>query len=249
MYVGADVLAALQYPDYHSYTSQAISELTAVGAPTKDLVEPLFMAYAILAIAFGVGVWTSAPRQRGLHLLGGLLVGIGAVSLLAPLAPMHLRGTGNISSDAPHIVLTTVTVLFILAAIGFWAFLFGRRFRRYSLATLLTLLVFGAWTGFESTRLAAQQPTPWLGVAERTHIGAYLLWVLVLAVTLLRSRIPAISGSSVERVERDSHDPRPLTLRSQAQPPRPGGREDQLRQHRLPVLAEHLQRRGVQQQP
>jgi hypothetical membrane protein len=191
LYVGADVLAALRYPDYHSYTSQAISELTAVGAPTKHLVEPLFIVYTILLIAFGVGVWTSAARKRGLHLIGGLLVGIGAVSLLAPFVPMHLRGTGDISSDAPHIALTAVTVLFILAAIGFGASLFGRRFRLYSFATLLTLLVFGAWTGFESTQLAAQQPTPWLGVAERTHIGAYLFWVLVLAVTLLRSRIPA----------------------------------------------------------
>ena len=95
LYVGADLLAAVRYPGYHSFTSQAISELTAVGAPTKGLVEPLFIAYDIL--------------------------------------------------------------------------------------------IFGTWTGFEAARLAAQQPTPWLGVAERIHVGAYLLWVLVLAVALLRS--------------------------------------------------------------
>ena len=130
LYVGADLLAAVRYPDYHGFTSQAISELTAVGAPTKGLVEPLFIVYDILIIAFGVGVWRSAGRKRALRVVGGLLVGIGAVGLVAmPFTPMNLRGTGNLSTDAPHIVVTGVIVLFILSAIGFGASLVGRRFR------------------------------------------------------------------------------------------------------------------------
>src|SRR5580765_364664 len=55
LYVGIDALAALRYPEYHSYASQAISELGAVGAPTKELVDPLFIIYGVLLIAFGVG--------------------------------------------------------------------------------------------------------------------------------------------------------------------------------------------------
>jgi hypothetical protein len=37
----------------------------------------------------------------------------------------------------------------------------------------------------EATRLAAHQPTPWLGIAERINIGAYLLWVMALALSQL----------------------------------------------------------------
>jgi len=207
LYLGADLLAAVLYPGYHSFTSQAISELTAVGAPTKGLVEPLLIAYDILIIAFGVGVWRSAGRKRALRLVGGLLVGIGVVGLVAmPFTPMKLRGTGNLSTDAPHIAITGVIVLFIFSAIGLGASLFGRRFRLFSYATLLTLLVFGAWTGFEAARLAAQQPTPWLGVVERIHIGAYLLWVLVLAMTLLRFEVPAIRVDRLEAFGRP-HSP------------------------------------------
>ena len=192
LYVGADLLAAARFPDYHDFTSQAISELTAVGAPTRESVEPLLIAYDFLIIAFGVGVWRSAGRKRAMRLVGGLLAGIGVLGLVAiPFTPMHLRGTGSLSSDAPHIAVTGVIVLFILSAVGVGAFLFGRGFRLYSLATLATLLVFGTWTSFEAARLVADQPTPWLGVSERIHIGAYLLWVLVLAVMLLRSRVPA----------------------------------------------------------
>ena len=192
LYVGADLLAAARFPGYHDFTSQAISELTAVGAPTRGSVEPLLIAYDFLIIAFGVGVWRSAGRKRAIRLVGGLLAGIGVLGLVAiPFTPMHLRGTGSLSSDAPHIAVTGVIVLFILSAVGVGAFLFGRGFRLYSLATLATLLVFGTWTSFEAARLVADQPTPWLGVSERIHIGAYLLWVLVLAVMLLRSRVPA----------------------------------------------------------
>jgi hypothetical protein len=188
LYVGTDVLAAMRYGDYHSYTSRAISELYAIGAPTKQLIDPLFFTYSVLLMAFAVGVWISPGRKLALHLVGGLLIGIAVVGLVTGLFfPMKLRGTSDVSGDAPHIALTAVSVLFILLAVGFGSSLYGRRFRLYSFATLLILVVFGAWAGFEGARLAAQQPTPWLGLTERINIGAYLLWVLVLAITLLRS--------------------------------------------------------------
>jgi uncharacterized membrane protein YhaH (DUF805 family) len=150
------------------------------------MVDPLFLTYSVLIVAFGMGVWASAHEKRALRLIGGLLIGIGIVGLVTP--PMNLRGTGNISGDLPHIVLTGVIVLFILATITAGASLYGRRWRRYSFATILTLLVSGALTGLAASRLAAGQPTPWLGVAERINIGAYLFWVLLLAITLLRSK-------------------------------------------------------------
>lgn len=57
------MLAAFLYGDYHSFTSRAISELGALGAPTKPLVDPLFLMYSVLLILFGVGVWAAAHRQ------------------------------------------------------------------------------------------------------------------------------------------------------------------------------------------
>jgi hypothetical protein len=143
---------------YHSYFSQAISKLGAVGAPTKELVDPLFLAYGVLLFAFGVGVWTSAGRTLALHVIGALLIGISVVGLVTP--PMYLRGTGSVSRDLPHIVLTGVIVLFILSAVGAGASLEGRKWRLYSFPTILTLLVAGALTGVAVSRLAAGQPTP-----------------------------------------------------------------------------------------
>ena len=196
LYVGIDALAALRYGEYHSYVSQAISELGAVGAPTKELVDPLFLAYGILLFAFGVGVWTSAGRRRAWNIIGALLIGIALVGLITP--PMYLRGTGNVTTDLPHIILTGVIVLFILSAVGVGTGLYGRRWRLYSLGTILTLLASGAWTGFLANRLAAGQPTPLLGIAERINIGAYLLWVVALAITLLRQKRPLVTTKEVD---------------------------------------------------
>ena len=185
LYVGIDSLAAIRYGAYHSYTSQAISELGAIGAPTKTLVHPLFLIYSVLLILFGLGVWASSHRQGALRAIGSLLVGIGAVGIMTPA--MNVRGAGGISDDLPHIVLTGVLVLFILAAVSLGAGLYGRAWQRYSIATMVVLLITGTWTSFEATRLARGQPTPWLGFAERINIGAYLLWVGLLALSRLRA--------------------------------------------------------------
>lgn len=196
LYVGIDALAALRYGEYHSYFSQAISELGAVGAPTKELVDPLFLVYGVLLFAFGIGVWISAGRRLAMRVIGALLIGIAVVGLITP--PMYLRGTGNVTTDLPHIVLTGVIVAFILSAVGVGANLHGRRWRLYSFGTILTLLVSGAWTGLEGSRLAAGQPTPLLGIVERINIGAYLVWVLALAISLLREKRPLMTVKEID---------------------------------------------------
>jgi hypothetical membrane protein len=196
LYVATTILGSMRWEGYSS-TSQAISELSAIGAPSRPLVVPLFLTYSVLVIAFGVGVWGSAGRKRALRVTAGLLVGYGVLCLAGPFAPMHLRGAEATLTDTMHIILTIVTVLFILLTIGFGATAFGKRFRLYSIATILILLVFGALAGLDGPRLAAQLPTPWLGVTERINVFGYLLWVVVLAMTLLRVRGPAAPTASL----------------------------------------------------
>lgn len=91
-------------------------------------------------------------------------------------------------TDTMHIILTVVTVLLILLIIGFGALAGGKRFRIYSIATILILFVCGVWAFLDGPRIAANLPTPWVGVRERINIYGYMLWMLVLAVGLLRGR-------------------------------------------------------------
>jgi hypothetical protein len=41
-------------------------------------------------------------------------------------------------------------------------------------------------TELDGPRIAANLPTPWIGLWERTDIGAFLIWVMALATVLLR---------------------------------------------------------------
>jgi hypothetical protein len=161
-----------------------VSELSAIGAPTRALWIRLGFVYTLLVIAFAWGVWRSGGRNRPLRIAGGLMISYGVVSLAWPLAPMHLRGAEFTLTDSLHITLAMVTVLLMLLAIGFGARALGHRFRRYSVVTMAVLLAFGVLTAIESPRIAANLPTPWIGVWERINIAAFLLWIVVLAIAL-----------------------------------------------------------------
>jgi len=202
LYVAMTILVAMQWEAYSS-ASQTISELSAIGAPTRSLWAVPGAIYTILVTAFGWGVWKSAGRSRALRIAGGLILAYGSLGVLWPFAPMHLRETlaagGGTLSDTMHLVLASATVLLMLLAIGAAAAAFGIWFRVYSLATLAILAAFGALTFLDAPRLSANLPTPWIGVWERINVGVFLLWVVVLATTLLRGK-----GAAAATDRRDS---------------------------------------------
>ena len=149
LYVGITVFIPMQWESYSS-ASQTISELSAIDAPTRSLWLPPAELYTALVTAFGWGVWISAGRIRALRIVGGLVIIYGALGLVWPFAPMHLREAlaagGGTLSDTMHIVLAGVTVILMLLAMAFGAAAFGSRFRLYSIASLVILMVFGALT-------------------------------------------------------------------------------------------------------
>jgi hypothetical protein len=190
LYVAMNVFVPMLWEGYSS-ASQTVSELSAIDTPTRPLWVALGIAYALLVAAFGWGVWGSASENRPLRVVGGLLVASGLIGLGWP--PMHQRAVlaagGGTLTDTLHIVWSMVTVPLFMLEIGFGAAAFGKRFRFYSIATMVILVVFtGVLTGMDAPRIQANLPTPWVGVWERIGIGAFLLWVVVLAITLLRVR-------------------------------------------------------------
>jgi uncharacterized protein DUF998 len=196
LYVATDIFAALQYRGY-SYAAQGVSELNAVGAPTRPFTLPLFTLDNVFLLAFGVAVWALADRNRALRFTGALLVADAVVGQLGlQFFNMDPRVAGRTPRTAMHEVVTGVEVLVILSAIGVGAAALGKRFRFYSIATLLAVLVCGVVTFWiVETRSSLM---PWLGVTERINIYAYMLWKLVLAAALLRARdvgyTPCASG-------------------------------------------------------
>lgn len=189
LYAAMNIFIPLLWEGY-SFTSQTISELSAVDAPTRPVWVPLGIIYSLLAAAFGWGVWKSAIGNRPLRIVGILLLSNGIISIFWP--PMHQREVlaagGGTMTDTLHIAFSMVTVLIFMLSIGFGAAAFGKRFGLYSIVTILVLTGFGTLTGLDAPRLQANLPTPWVGVWERIMIGIYMLWVVVLAIKLLREK-------------------------------------------------------------
>ncbi|HVZ72869.1 MAG TPA: DUF998 domain-containing protein [Polyangia bacterium] len=188
LYVAMVVFVPRGWPGYDA-ASRVVSELSAVGAPTRPLWTALGALYTLSIAAFGWGVRAAARDNRRLRAAGALIVVYAAMGLVWPFAPMHLRETlaagGGSASDTLHIALGAVTEIVYALALGFAAAALGKAFRVYSIATLVTLAAFGVLTFLAAPGIGANAPTPLVGVWERIDIGVFLLWVVVLAVTLL----------------------------------------------------------------
>lgn len=189
LYVATDVIATIRWDGY-SFRDQTISELNALGAPTRSLTIVLGLAGYTLLTAFGAGVWRSASGHRGLRVVGGVLVFFGLLALWAvPSASMNLRGVERSLNDTMHLVEGTIAVLLLIVAIGFGASAFGKWYRFYSIATILVLLAFGGWAAMDGARVAENLPTPWIGIKERISVYSYQAWLVALAITLLRRQL------------------------------------------------------------
>jgi len=192
LYAAMLVFVALQWEGYSS-ASQTVSELSAIGAPTRALWVTMGIVWTVLVIAFGFGIRSSALGNRALGVAGGLLIASAVFGLAWP--PMHQREVlaagGGTLTDTLHIVWTAVTGLFTLSAMGFAASALGKRFRNYTIASMVIVLAFGLLGSMDAPRLQADLPTPWIGVWERINIVAQMLWMAVLAVVLLRRRATA----------------------------------------------------------
>ena len=172
----------------YNWITQTVSELSAVDAPTRPLWFPLGIVYTLLIAAFGWGVFRSADGKRSLRIVGVLLIINGLVGLT--WSPMHQREVlaagGGTFTDTWHLVMASVTVLLMFLSIGFGAAVFGKGFRFYSIITILVFIVFGVLTFVEAPNVDKNLPTPYIGLWERINIAAFMAWLLVFSINLLR---------------------------------------------------------------
>ena len=95
-----------------------------------------------------------------------------------------------------HVALGGVDAILFTSAAALGAMALGKRFRIYSIMTILLLLGFGASMSADSPRLAKNEPTPWIGIKERIAVFASMIWMAALGVALLRSES---ASSTIER--------------------------------------------------
>ena len=180
----------------YNWVTQTVSELSAVDAPTRPLWFSLGIIYTLLIAAFGWGVFQLADRKRFLRIVGVLLIINGLIGLT--WSPMHQREVlaagGGTFTDTWHIVMSIITVMLMFLSIGFGATAFGKGFRVYSIATIIVFIVFGILTFTEAPNIDKNLPTPYIGLWERINIAAFMIWLFVFSIDLLRlEKKPSLS--------------------------------------------------------
>ena len=186
LYIGTDIIASMfLYPGY-SYTSQQVSELSAIGAPTKTLWSNMGLIYDILLVAFAIGILSVSKKKTSLKITAILILVFVLDTTLWKYAPMHPRGTVSVSTDIAHIVLAAVEVLTMVLFMSFGAIALGRRFRIFSGITIFLTLAAGAFVGTTVNAIAAGQPTPWMGLVERVSVYSPMIWLVVFALVMLQ---------------------------------------------------------------
>ena len=182
--VFTDGIAASQWAGYRR-TEQMVSELFAVGSPGYSVTAPFTWLYTVVFTAFGVGAWISVRGKRALRIGAGLLIAYGLWNIMGAIFPLRI---GDDSSIPMHIVVTNIQLALMVAAMCFVAAGFHGWMRVYSIVSLAASALLGI-----IAFMAAPGPNLVLGISERISIGAFLLWVAVLAIVLWK-RTTAAGG-------------------------------------------------------
>ena len=193
-FIAMDIAAGtLFYPGY-DYGSQQVSELSAIGAPSRDFWMAMGYPYAILNLAFAIGVWRAAVGRSTLRFTA-VLIGLFTLNsfLWGLVAPMHMRGAAFTATDAAHIAFAGSAVALMVAFMSLGALALGRSFRIFSTLTVVAMLAAGAVVSTQIGTIAEGLPTPWMGLVERISVYSPTVWMAVFATVLMEV------GSGAER--------------------------------------------------
>lgn len=186
VYVGTDLLAAARYPGF-SFADQAVSELFAIGAPTSNLVVPLFSLSSVLLLAFAAGIAASSSGGRALRWMAFMFAASAVVGFaLWNVFPMHMRGAERSFTDRMHLILATNPFVWITLMLGVVAF--RGWFRWASIAALIIVVLLAVFAFGFAAALDAGLATPSLGRTERIAQYSYQAWQVLLAAVLLKGR-------------------------------------------------------------
>src|SRR5687768_4279724 len=97
----------------------------------EPVLVPLLIIFELLMIAFWIGAWRAASKNRALRVTSGLMLGFAILGLLAFPFPMVTEHEVLGSNTIHTIIWGVITPLLLLAGIGVSTAAFGPRFRVY----------------------------------------------------------------------------------------------------------------------
>ncbi len=189
LFVFMTVLGGAMRPGY-SHAADTVSELLSPGSPNRLLLSALFTAYALLVVAFGVGMLQvirgSEQSARVGSIGASLFIIAGLVNVaIATVFPQDPWGTARTFAGQMHMILSAVIGVLQMLSILLLGIWFRRTGSSSGLAaySFLTVGMVFLSAGF----LLARVGTPLMGIAERISVLVGLLWTFTTALWMVRN--------------------------------------------------------------
>ncbi|MDF2626968.1 MAG: hypothetical protein K0R39_799 [Symbiobacteriaceae bacterium] len=192
-YVVTVIYGAAITPGY-SHVAHAISSLVEAGAPLRWKIDPGFILYNCLLLAFAAGLLREVTAARRPGTLVGAALALTVVPILSLLMyffPQDPIGSAPTTAGTVHLILALGTAVLtiltmLLTGAGARRYLPLQHLRRFAVWNALFVFITG---GMSTAGMALK--SPYFGIFERMTIGGFELWVLVLALSLLTGYAPA----------------------------------------------------------
>lgn len=191
LYASVVIILGLLRSGYDHLT-QVISELGEVGAPNAIVMNVFgFVLPSLLIFAFAVGLYRGTRDGRG-PIVASALLAVGALGFIgAALAPC---GPGcDPATSTSHFQAGAIGIGLPLAPLAFWRSLKkDSQWEGYSSYSLVTGVAFIALTIVNFSGLTQ----PWDGLVQRLATGILSLWMVLMAIHLLRLSLRPIAGGA-----------------------------------------------------
>lgn len=193
-WISADLYASFRYEGYR-WPVDAISGLSAVDSPVQSISRAGTLLYDLLRIGFAAGVWLSAGGRRSIAITAAALLAFSLTDFAASFFPWYPEEPVTTPANLAHgIFAGALPMIWFFLSMGFGAQAGGKGFRVFSYATMLAMLILGAVPLLGSFEIGLDQPPAFFGASERINAYGYMLWMMALAVVLLRNPV-GIRGS------------------------------------------------------
>ncbi len=188
LYAGATLVGERLTPDYDHF-HQTISEMTTADMPRAAVLNAAFVLYDVLVMALALLLIPAlrVGRNRSMLVSAIMLFVSGAAGIAMSTAfPIDPRGAAITTTGAVHIGLAVIGAIasffaVLFCAAGLWP---DRRYTRLSVASFIICAVMAA--GAAWSILTFIGPLGYVGLAERVTVGAFLVWLLFVALAVRR---------------------------------------------------------------
>lgn len=174
----------------YSHLMQPISDLTAQGAPDRELLTWITGVYAVFSIIFAVSAFMYVRKLKVRTLTTGfvLFILMHIVSASYNFFPEDLPGAAVTFRGIMHWIVTgavvPLTILSVLLiGLGFRKI---RDFRGYGIYSIVTSAIL--FTAGGTTVFILSQGLDYFGLFERLNIGSLQLWMFLVSLRLFTDK-------------------------------------------------------------